>query len=229
LFSIFGKYSNEFEYSERGVFRRVKPLSCSDCGSKMVHNGYNSYTRKELGSVRIGRYICPICRRTCEEKRGFWEDMKNDFFSFLNRIFQVLRVNHVSYRGISDLMDLVYPVGKDTILNSFTRSVEQAIVPPVEDFSMVHYDEKHPKHGRTQKYRLTLMDHLTGRPIADELYDTKAPETVKKFLKKHLKCNKPIFMVTNLYQSYAPVMEEVFGENPIHQILSPAPEQTRCE
>jgi len=41
--------------------------------------------------------------------------------------------------------------------------------PPVEDVQIAHYDEQHPKMGRTQKFRLTLLDSVTGRPIADGL------------------------------------------------------------
>jgi len=41
-----------------------------------------------------------------------------------------------------------------------------------------------------KKYRLTLLDHTTGRPIAEELYNKKDPDTIKKFLKKHLDPNK---------------------------------------
>jgi hypothetical protein len=32
----------------------------------------------------------------------------------------------------------------------------------------VHYDEQHPKAGRNQKYRLTLLDSVTRQVIADE-------------------------------------------------------------
>jgi len=41
--------------------------------------------------------------------------------------------------------------------------------PPVEDVQIAHYDGQRPKMGRTQKFRLTLLDGVTGRPIADEL------------------------------------------------------------
>ncbi len=51
----------------------------------------------------ISRYICPVCRGSLEEDRGFWENLKNGFFKVLDRIFQVLSVNHVSFRGISSV------------------------------------------------------------------------------------------------------------------------------
>ncbi|MBV1754430.1 MAG: hypothetical protein KMY52_02410 [Methanobacterium sp.] len=63
----------------------------------MNHNGYNTYTKKNLGSVIIGRYVCPFCGELDEENREFWESLKKEFFSALNPIYQNLRTHHVSY------------------------------------------------------------------------------------------------------------------------------------
>ncbi|MBV1756146.1 MAG: ISNCY family transposase, partial [Methanobacterium sp.] len=62
----------------------------------MNHNGYNTYTKKNLGSVRIGHYVCPFCGELDEENREFWESLKQEFFSALNPIYQILRAHHVS-------------------------------------------------------------------------------------------------------------------------------------
>ncbi len=70
------------------------------CSTRMNYNGYNVYTKQGLGCVKIGRYVCPVCNGSFEEERGFWESLKNEFFTVLDRLFQVLRVNHVSFRGI---------------------------------------------------------------------------------------------------------------------------------
>ncbi|MBV1756065.1 MAG: hypothetical protein KMY52_10990 [Methanobacterium sp.] len=180
FFSIFENYGNDFEYTYKGVFRRTPPPLCPDCGSGMNHNGYNTYSKKNLGSVKIGRYICPLCGEPGEESREFWESLKKEFFSVLNHVYQILRVNHVSYEGISDLMEAIFPRGKDTILRAFTDSVEKAVVPPLEVSYIVHYDEQFPKRGRSQKYRLTLLDNFTAQPIADELHNKKDPNTIKK-------------------------------------------------
>jgi hypothetical protein len=39
-------------------------------------------------------------------------------------IEKLLRLHHVSYQGISDIMELIYPQGRDTIFNAFADSVE---------------------------------------------------------------------------------------------------------
>ncbi len=215
--SVFEGYGSEFEYTSDGVFRRSERPVCPDCGTRMNYNGYNTYTKHELGDIRIGRYICPVCRGSFEEERGFWESLKNEFFTALDRLFQVLRVNHVSFRGISDVMDLIFPRGKDTIMNAFNHAVEKTIVPAVEDVYIVHYDEQFPKRGRTTEYRLTLLDHITTRPIAEELSNKKDPETIKNFLSRHLNPEKKTFVVADLYSSNRQVFEEFFGENLIFQ------------
>jgi len=88
----------------------------------------------------------------------------------------------------------------------------------VEDIPIVHYDEQHPKKGRTQKYRLTLLDGVSTKVIAEELLDKKDPETIKGFLGRHLDPNKRTFIVTDLYPSYPGVFKEFFGDNLIHQL-----------
>jgi hypothetical protein len=114
-------------------------------------------------------------------------------------------------------MGLIYPQGRDTIFNAFADSVEKTVIPPIEDFQIVLYDEQHPKKGRTQKYRLTLLDGVTGRPIAEELHDSKNSATITAFLTKYLDPNKRTFVVTDLDLSYPRVFKEFFGENLIHQ------------
>ena len=58
------------------------------------------------------------------------------------------------------------------------------------------------KWEEPENFRLTLLDGVTGRSIADELYDRKDPLTVKTFLEVHLDPTKQIFVVTDLYSSY---------------------------
>jgi len=48
-----------------------------------------------------------------------------------------MKLHHVSYQGISDIMALIYPQGKDTILNMFADTVEETVIPPLEDFQIL--------------------------------------------------------------------------------------------
>jgi hypothetical protein len=217
LFAIFGEFSTDFVYTATGIFRRTKPPVCPECGTPMNYNGYNTYDKRGLGSVKIGRYICPSCDKSCEEERSFWEKLKGNFFGIIGEIYNLMKLHHVSYQGISDIMGLIYPQGKDTIFNMFADSIEKTVIPPIEDFQIVLYDEQHPKKGRTQKFRLTLLDSVTGQPIAEELHDSKNPATITAFLTKYLDPSKRTFVVTDLDPRYPGVFKEFFGENLIHQ------------
>ena len=152
LYSTFENYSNDFEYTTNGIFRRVVPPICLECGYQMNRNGYNEYCKKGLGNVKIGRYVFLICEEPLEESRSFWEKLKTDFFNVINSIYQRLQTQDVSYQGASAVMELIFPRGKDTIHNNFTNSVERMDIPPIEDIQIVHYDEQHPKMGRTREF-----------------------------------------------------------------------------
>jgi len=55
LLSTFGEYADNFEYTVDGIFRRTMPPFCQSCGAQMTYNGYNTYTKKGLGNVKVGR------------------------------------------------------------------------------------------------------------------------------------------------------------------------------
>ena len=191
----------------------------------MNYNGYNKYCKKRLGNVKIGWHICPICGEHLEEFRSFREQPKTDFFNVINSIYQCLRTQNVSYDDASTVIELIFPRGKDTIQNDFTNSVERTYIPPVEYIKIVNYDEQHPKMDGTQKFRLTLLDGVTGRPIADELYDNKSFDTIKTFIGAHLDPTRKTFVVTDLYSSYPGSIWKFLWGEPDSPVMPPAPEQ----
>ncbi len=217
LLEAFGSFDNNYEYTAEGIFRRKAPPSCPRCNSPMVHNGYNIYTKKGLGNIKIGRYKCSNCNCTPEENHSFWENLKSTLFDSLNDFFKLLRSLNVSHEGISAVMDFIYPRSKSTILREFNNNMEQEKVSHDGNVRVVCYDEQHPKKGRCQKYRLTLLDPKTQRPLADELFDDKSPETIKNFLNKHLDTSEPVFIVTDFDKRYPDILKDVFGEKLVHQ------------
>ena len=82
---------------------------------------------------------------------------------------------------------------------------------------ILHYDEQHPKRGRSQKYRLTLLDGETKRPVLEKLTDSKDNETIKNFISGVYDKNICPFMVTDLDRRYNGIFQEIFGQNFIHQ------------
>jgi len=217
LTSTFGMFGNDFEYTATGIFRRIKPPQCPECNNSMVHNGYNKYTKKGLGIIKIGKYLCKHCGKMLEEQRTAWEKIKTELFSHLGQIYQMLRLNHVSYQAISDIIDLIFPRSKSTVFREFNKMMENVEIPQLKAVYIVHYDEQFPKEGRCQKFRLTLLDTKTKQKIADELFDDKSPDTIKQFLISKLDTSEPIFIVTDFGTSYPIVLKEVFGDKLLHQ------------
>jgi hypothetical protein len=218
LSTIFKDYSDDFEFTANGIFRRIVPPFCPECGYPMIHNGFNTYQKGHLGEANVGRYLCGACRKSVEEDRDFWIKLKTDFFNILTEICTRLRLNHASYEVIESIMSLLYPRDKDTIRNMVQCAIEELAVPPVKDIQFVHYDEQHPKAGRNQKYRLTLLDSTTRQVIAEKLVDSKDADAIECFLKQNLDIHKPIFIVTDLYRGYGEIFERVFGNKVTHQL-----------
>jgi hypothetical protein len=218
LSTILSGFSNDFEFTANGVFRRTAPPLCPDCGYPMSLNGYNTYRKGHLGKVNIGRYLCGACGKSIEEDRTFWNNLKTGFFDILTEICLRLRLNHVSYELIEEIMSFIYPRDKDTIRNIVQSAIEVQEVPDVKNIQIVHYDEQHPKAGRNQMYRLTLLDSISGQVIADELFDSKDADTIEAFLRRNLDTHKPIFIVTDLYRGYSEIFKRVFGNKVTHQL-----------
>ena len=217
LSTIFQNYSNDFEFTANGIFRKIVPPLCPKCGYPMSHNGFNTYQKVHLGEANVGKYLCGACGKSTEEDRGFWIKLKADFFEIITEISTRLRLNQVSYEVIESIMSYIYPRDKDTIRNMVQCAIKDMSVPPVEDIQFVHYDEQHPKAGRNQKYRLTLLDSVSRQVIAEELFDSKDSNTIESFLRRNLDTHKQIFIVTDLYRGYSDVFKRVFGNKVIHQ------------
>ena len=217
LSNIFQDYSNDFEFTASGIFRKIVPPLCPECGHPMSHNGFNTCQKRHLGGANVGKYLCGACGKSTEENRDFWVNLKADFLGIITEICTRLRLNHVSYEVIESIMGYLYPRDKDTIRNMVQCAIDEMDIPPVKNIQFVHYDEQHPKAGRNQKYRLTLLDSVTRQVIADELYDSKDADTIESFLRRNLDTQKQIFIVTDLYRGYSDIFKRVFGNKVIHQ------------
>lgn len=218
LSTILSDFSNDFEFTANGVFRMINPPPCPDCGSSMIHNGFNTYRKGHLGKANVGRYLCGTCGKSVEEDRTFWDKLKTGFFSTLAEVCLCLRLNHASYELIEEIMSYLYPRDKDTISKMVQSAIDKLEVAPVKDIQFVHYDEQYPKAGRSQKYRLTLLDSISRQVIADELFDSKDSDTIEDFLRRNLNTHKPVFIVTDLYRGYSEIFKRVFGNKVTHQL-----------
>jgi hypothetical protein len=217
----FSEYSNDYEFTAEGIFRRINSPVCPCCREHMSHNGYNKYSILDLANIKLGRYICKNCEMSLQEKNKFWENVKFELSQIITGLYQVLRNHEVSFEGVSEVMNYIIPQSRDTISRHFTNSVASVQLPKDSPIQIVHYDEQHPKAGRSQKYRLTLLNGVGHKVIAEELSDNKTQEAIKQFFRKNLKevieNSTPIFIVTDLSNGYAELIRDVFKGNAIHQ------------
>jgi hypothetical protein len=145
----------------------------------MCHNGSNKYQILGLATIKLDRYHCSKCGLNLQEENIFLDNMKFEIGSIFAGLYQVLRNLDVSYEGISDVMDYLIPQSSDTICRRFSDSVASVQLPETSPIQVIHYDEQHPKAGRCQKYRLTLLNGMTHEVIAEEVSDNKSQKTIK--------------------------------------------------
>ena len=114
----------------------------------MVKNGFNRYTKKGLGTVKVGKWWCKKCNETLEEDRSFWEDLKGEFFEVMAHLTNILKDHKVSFQGISDVFALVYHRSRETVRLQFTKNIDEIEIPAETNFFVIHYDEQYPRKGR---------------------------------------------------------------------------------
>jgi len=217
LMEVLSEFPHDYEFDENEVLRRTPRPFCSVCGKPMNKNGYNSYTKKGLGTIKVGRWSHIECDVHLEENRTFWENLTAGFFALLANLTQVMRRHHLSYEGMSEVFSFIYPRSKESSRMLFINHMNHIEFPEQRDVMIVHYDEQHPKQGRAQKFRLTLLNGATKEPIADELVDSKRPEIIKAFLARHLDPTQPVFVVTDFFRTYPAIFEEFFVNGFYHQ------------
>jgi hypothetical protein len=214
LLSLFPS-SNKYEFTSKKVFR-LKKRVVSKAGYEMVHNGYDYARKKGFGKVKIGKQICPVTGEQYHEDKSFWKKLLSDWKDTIVSLIMTLRDSHVAWEVISKTMEFIIPFGKTKAMYLFNRKIEQFEYPQ-ENYLIVNYDEQHPKKGRLQKFRLTLLNYKTKVPIADELFDSKDSETIETFLRKHLDVDKEIVLITDCDRSYPAIFKKIWGNKVIHQ------------
>lgn len=211
--------SDEYEFTAKNVFRRKFPPVC-ECGCVCNYNGYNYARKRGFGKVRVGKYLCPACDESYEEDKGFWKKLLGEWKETIQGLFMVLRDSSVSYQAISNIMNFIMPLGEGSVFTWFQDCMNKVDCLKTEDVAgilIIHYDEQHPKKGRTQKFRLTLLNAKDKTVIAEGLFDDKQSETIKRFLLEHLDVKKELVIVTDCDLAYPEIFKELWGNRVRHQ------------
>jgi hypothetical protein len=214
LFSLFPA-SNKYEFTAKKVFRLKHHVICS-CGIEMAHNGFDYARKRGFGKVRIGKQLCRICGNQHHEDKSFWKKLLSQWKEIITNLILTLRDADVSWDVVSKIMNFIIPFGKTKAMYLFNNHIEQFDYPQ-DNYLIVNYDEQHPKKGRTQKFRLTLLNYETKVPIAEGLFDNKDEETIKKFLQEHLDTNNELVIITDCDHRYPKIFKDLWGSKLIHQ------------
>jgi len=214
ILSIFPE-SNKYEFTAKKIFRLTENVSCS-CGCKMVHNGYDYARKKSFGKTKIGKQRCTNCNKEYREDKSFWKKLLATWQETTVSLFMVLRDSNVSWQVISKIMNYIIPCSKDKARYLFDEKIEQFEYKQ-DNYLIVNYDEQHPKKGRTQKFRLTLLNYMTKAPIAEGLFDNKNDATIEAFLRQHLDVNKELVIITDCDRRYPEIFTRIWGNKVIHQ------------
>jgi hypothetical protein len=182
----------------------------------MTHNGYDYVRKKDFGKAKVGKQVCPSCGKQHHEDKGFWKNLLSKWVETTTSLIIALRDSDVSWTKISHVMNYIIPCSKDKARYLFNDRIEQFEYPQ-DNFLIVNYDEQHPKRGRTQKFRLTLLNYKTGVPIAEGLFDNKDEETIEAFLREHLDTEKELIIITDCDRKYPKIFKRIWGNKVIHQ------------
>lgn len=210
-------YDDGYIFTKKKVFRRVTPPPCPCCGQQCVLNGFDYARKKNVGKVKLGKYWCKPCNVQVHEDKAVWKDLLRNWKQLIEHLIIILRKKEVSYDGIKEVLQTIFPRAKTTVLRWFNAAMEKIHVEPPTNIAIVHYDEQHPKRGRHQRFRLTLLDAKTGQVIADQLYDDKQQDTIEQFLRTHLPTDKLLVIITDGDRAYPDVFTRIWGKNLIHQ------------
>lgn len=207
--------SNDFVFTAKKVFIRKYRIICS-CGQKMVYNGYNYVRKKGFGKIRVGKQLCKCCGTQHQEDKLYWKELLNQWFDSIKSLIMVLRDSDVAWKAISKIMSYILPMSKDTAHSLFCDIIDKYEYSQ-KNYAIVNYDEQHPKAGRAQKYRLTLLDYKTKKVISENLADDKESETISEFLKSNLDTTKKLVVIVDCDRRYPKIFKDLWGANLVIQ------------
>jgi len=182
----------------------------------MTHNGFNFVRKKGFGKAKVGKQKCPKCGNTHTEDKGFWKNLLSEWVKTATSLIMTLRNSDVAWEVISKVLGFIIPCSKDKARYLFNNKIEQFEYPQ-QNYLIVNYDEQHPKRGRTQKYRLTLLNYETKTVIAEGLFNNKDEETIEAFLREHLDTEKELIIITDCDRRYPKIFKRIWGNKVIHQ------------
>ena len=222
LTTLFDGVSTSYEYSETGVLRYSEKPQCADCGATMNQNGYNVITKRHIGSIKVEKYLCPICNAVHHTDISFWSEQKRAIKELMGELLMCLKNGGNSYRRMAQISNFILPFEKSSLYTQFSDIVEITEFSPSiasENIAILNFDEEYLKISGKWRYRLTLLNYETKVPIAEKVVKNLTNDTISDFIKTNFNPEPydKIFVVTDLKPGYKEILETLFGDKLIHQ------------
>ncbi len=202
-------------------------VSCHRCGSrKLNRNGYNNYDRDgsllNLIGIRavLTKYKCSKCDATdISVTPDQILPVFTDLCNLIDKTILRNREDGMSYGRIAKEIESEFgiPISEVTVSRHFkllqADALEHAEPPSAEPHSGHYcYDEQVLKKNGKKVFRLTLIDDVSGRLIAEERSDHVNKVVVREFLKKHVDRERIKSFVVDGRDFYTAVIRGLFGK-----------------
>jgi hypothetical protein len=188
----------------------------------MHRNGFNKNTKRNIASIKTGKYHCPICSLNAYVDISFWDEHIALIMKRHGEYVQCLRNGGASLRRIAMASEFNLPFQKSSIFNQFTNFIENLEYIPLiikGKIAILCFDEEYLKICGKWRYRLTLLDFKTRLPIAEKISPNITNKDISKFIKKNFDSTpyEKVFVVTDLKSGYKDILFSIFGDKLVHQ------------
>jgi transposase-like protein len=217
IMDFLSQNNQDFMMTYNNVIQYANDVFCPNCGNRMVMNGYNRYGREKIAKIKTQRYRCSSCKTNHEMSYDLIYRIISKLMETVTNMIMNMRCGYLSFELIALTLEPIIKLSPDTIRNIYERTVDNTEIDIKSDFEILHYDEQHPKKGRTKKYRLSLLDGKTRQMIKEELVEELNHKVVKDFLDQNLPKDKVMFIVTDLLPWYIDLLEKIRPGKIIHQ------------
>jgi transposase-like protein len=222
LTGLFNELSIHYEYSESGILHYYTNPMCPKCGQSMNQNGYNYITKRHIGSIKVGKYLCSNCKTIVHTDINFWSEQISQIKRTMCELLMCLKNGGNSYRRMGLISQFILPFKKSSLYEQFSKIIEEIDFSPSVPhgkIAILNFDEEYIKISGKWKYRLTLLNNETKIPIAEKVVKKLTNKNIRDFIKSSFNPEQydKVFVVTDLKPGYKEIFISLFGDKLIHQ------------
>jgi transposase-like protein len=176
---------------------------CPVCGSsRVIKQEYYPRNLKlaEFGTqtIYVRRYFCKTCTKKFTTPLDIFVEKGHQYAkAYQNNVRESYKTGYCSLRHLEKIFLSIYEnaPSHQTIYN-WIGEVNSKLISEDSKFSGFYcYDEQYLRINGYRFYRLSVIDSILNKPVAEEIVDNLKYGTVKSFIKKAIS-DKPIFAIT---------------------------------